>query len=77
MYKKSAEVAEEYLILREDNRIFEAKIIALEERLKVAVEALEKLKNGPGNKMVGWKSTWAHIFSAQELARIEKMKEEG
>lgn len=29
--------------------------------------ALEKLRDGPGNKMANWKLTWAHEFAAKAL----------
>ena len=29
--------------------------------------ALERIKDGPGNKMDGWKKTWAHEFAAKAL----------
>lgn len=31
------------------------------------IRALEKLRDGPGNDMVGWKLTWAHEFARKTL----------
>jgi hypothetical protein len=47
---------------------------SLREKLAVAVEALKKLMNGPGNRMVGWRLTWAHTFSKEALAKIQEPK---
>lgn len=32
-------------------------------------EALEKLRDGPGNKMAGWKHTWAHEVANEALTQ--------
>lgn len=44
---------------------------ALLESLEIAMRALEKLKDGPGNRTAGWKKTWAHEFSGKAIAEIE------
>lgn len=49
--------------------------LALKERdeLKAQLrEALEKLRDGPGNSMVGWKLTWAHKFAQKALEKEVK-----
>jgi hypothetical protein len=39
-------------------------------RLRTAIEALEKLRDGPGNNMVSWRQTWAHEFSSKALQEL-------
>lgn len=34
--------------------------------------ALEKLRDGPGNKMQGWRQTWAHDFAKDKIAEAKK-----
>lgn len=40
-------------------------------QLKVAVAALEKLKVGPGNKMVNWSQTWCSQYSSETLTKLK------
>lgn len=47
----------------------------LEAQLEVAMESLEKLKNGPGNNMANWQFTWASEFSTKAIAKIEEIKQ--
>lgn len=37
------------------------------ERSRKMREALEKLRDGPGNNMIGWQATWAHKFASSAL----------
>jgi hypothetical protein len=39
-------------------------------------KVVEKLRDGPGNKMAGWKMTWAHQFADEHLQLNPLMKAE-
>jgi hypothetical protein len=42
-----------------------------DEQMEIAVAALEKLRDGPGNKMVSWRMTWVARFAHEALERLK------
>jgi hypothetical protein len=54
-------------------------LIAREYRARVferdgAYFALEKIIDGPGQKMEGWKHTWVHRYAVDALMRLKGIK---
>ncbi len=46
-----------------------------ERKLGIAIAGIEKLRDGPGNKMAGWPSTWASRYAADRLRLIDESNE--
>lgn len=51
-------------------------ILSLISDLEVAVKALCKLRDGPGNSMVGWGYSWTHDYAVKALSKIQGTGEE-
>lgn len=61
--KANAELIAEYRTL----------CVKLADIVEIQDKALEKLKNGAGNNMAGWKQTWAHEYAKEAQSQVDAL----